>query len=291
MALNNTTLTYAINNYQTEFDLGATTNVTPPVLTTGSSTYLFIDAEMVLVTDVPVSKHVRVVRGVLGTTATSHVAASIVLIGLPADFPSFRAEIGAFQMKMNRFAPVSAAVAAAATIVAPGPLFHVTGTTATNIITPPANFVEGAITIIADGAWTFASSAVTNGIAVSGSATAASAIVFTYDAATALWYPGGTAGVGGAGATVSAPVAAAATLAASGTYFHVTGTTATNIITPPTNFSGQSITIIADGAWTWTVSSTVTNGIAQTGAATSAGEAVTFYFDAATALWYPNRRA
>ncbi len=291
MALNNTTLTYAISNFATEFDVGATTNITPPLETTGSATYLFIDGEMMLVSAVPVSKRVKVVRGVLGTIATSHVASALILAGLPSDFPSFRPEIGAFRLKMDRYFPVYAPVAAAATIVAPGPLFHVTGTTATNIITPPANFVEGAITIIADGAWTFASSAVTNGIAVSGSATAASSITFTYDAVTALWYPQAAAGVGAGAATVSAPVAAAATLAASGTYFHVTGTTATNIITPPTNFSGQSITIVADAAWTWTVSSTVANGIAASGAVTSAGEAVTFYYDAVTALWYPNRRA
>ena len=63
MALNNTTLTYAISNFATEFDVGATTNITPPVETTGSATYLFMDGEMMLVSDVPVSKHVRDRKG------------------------------------------------------------------------------------------------------------------------------------------------------------------------------------------------------------------------------------
>ncbi len=289
MAINNTTLTAAITGYDTKIFVASTTNITAGILSTSSTgrTLLYIDNELMTVNRVPTAGVVYVERGVAGTVAAPHVINSLVLCGGPVDFPQFLPKNLA--AVADKFQGVSAAVAAAATIVAPGNVFHVTGTTATNIITPPAGFVEGSITIISDGAWTFTSSAVTNGIAASGAAVTSSIVIFTFDAVTALWYPSGGGG-GALAQAVTAPVAAAATLAASGSLFHVTGTTATNIITPPTNFSGQSVTIIADAAWTWTISSAVTNGIAQSGTVTSAGEAVTFFYDPVTALWYPNRR-
>jgi hypothetical protein len=192
MAINATTLSAAITDYQTQFAVGSTTGMTPPVQTTGSGlTYLLCESEMMQVTAVPVSGTVQVVRGVLGTMALAHVTSSGVLAGLVTDFPNYVAKISTESPLLpDRFSGVSAVVASAATIVAPGPLFHVSGNTATNIITPPANFVEGMITIIADGVWTFTSSAVTNGIAATGTVTTAkSAVSFVYDAATALWYP------------------------------------------------------------------------------------------------------
>jgi hypothetical protein len=197
MAINTTTLSGAITDYQTTFALASTTNVTAPTyqsFTAGSAstyTYLYVEAEMMFVTSIPVAGTVTVIRGVLGTMAVAHVVSTLVTIGLPVDFPNFTPAIGAFTtLAPNRFQGVSAAVAAAATIIAPGPLFHVTGTTATNIITPPANFVEGSITIIADGIWTWTSSAVANGIAQSGSMTAAhETVTFTFDANTTYWYP------------------------------------------------------------------------------------------------------
>jgi hypothetical protein len=242
---------------------------------------------MMQVVSVPSSGHVNVIRGVLGTLAVAHVKSSIVLAGLTSDFQKFAPQLSTFQTRFDRFFPVSAAVAAAANINAPGDLFHITGTTAINTITPPSDFVEGSITVIADGAFTWASSAVQFGIATSGAATVGTRCIFTYDANTQLWYPDQATQTTTAGAATPA----AATLAAPSNLFHVTGTTAINIITPPTNFSGQSITIIANGVLTWTVSSTVANGIAQSGTVTSAGETVTFTFDPATALWYPSRVA
>ena len=89
---------------------------------------------------------------------------------------------------------------------------------------------------------------------------------------------------------VNAPVASAATIAASGRRFHVTGGTAINIITPPTGMVEGEVTVIFDSACTWT-SSAVTNGIFASGTSTTAGSAVTFYLDAATARWYPSRLA
>lgn len=192
MAINVTTLSSAITAYQTQFAVGSTTNITAPVLTTGSGyTWLLVDAELMWVTAVPVSGTVQVTRGMMGTQATAHVITTNVTIGLPGDFPVFVPKIQAFRsLEPDRFQGVYGPVASAATIVAPGPIFHVTGTTAINIITPPANFVEGSITILFDGACTWTSSAVTNGIAASGTATTAkSAVTFTYDTSTSLWYP------------------------------------------------------------------------------------------------------
>jgi hypothetical protein len=196
VAINTTTLNGAINAYATNFALTSTTNVTAPTYqsfvagSTSTWTYLYVDQEMMFVTAVPVSGLVQVIRGVMGTQAVAHITLSNVTIGTPADFPVFAPKVGAFNVLMDRFAGVSAAVASAATIIAPGPVFHVTGTTATNIITPPVNFVEGEITVIADGVWTFTSSAVTNGIFQSGTvATAGTTVKFVFDANTQRWYP------------------------------------------------------------------------------------------------------
>ena len=287
MAINNTTLTYAITQNATTFAIGSTTNVVAPTATTGAGSYLYVGSEFMQVVAIPAVGMVTVVRGAGGSLAEAHTAASPVLIGQSTDFPLFTPEIAAFQVrKLTRYTGMYSPVAAAASITAPGATFHVTGTTTINIINPPANFVEGQITVIPDGAFTWASSAVQYGLADSGVASVGSTIIFTYDAATKLWYPTGD----NASTTLSASTPAAATLVAPGTTFHVTGTTATNIITPPTNFSQSQITIIADGIWTWT-SSAVAHGIAQSGTVTSAGETVTFTYDPATTYWYPSRVA
>src|SRR5208283_2414185 len=287
MAITNTTLTYAITINATTFAVGSTTNIVAPLGPTGAGSYLYVGAELMQVVAIPVAGMVTVIRGVGGSLAAAHTAASPVLIGQSGDFPLFTPEVGAFQTaKLTRYTGMFSAIAAAASITAPGATFHVTGTTTINIINPPANFVEGQITVIPDGAFTWASSAVQYGLADSRVASVGSTIIFTYDAATQLWYPTGDNGT----TTLSASTPAAATLAAPGTTFHVTGTTATNIITPPANFSQSQITVIADGVWTWT-SSAVAHGIAQSGTVTSAGETVTFTYDPATTYWYPSRVA
>ncbi len=192
MAITTTTITGATTAYTTQFAVGSTTNITAPVLTTGTGfTFLYVEAELMWVTGVPISGTVQVVRGFGGTKAVAHLAAVPVSIGGVSDFPVFTPQIGAFQTEVqNRFEGVSAPVAAAATIVAPAQVFHVTGTTATNIITPPTGFVGGVITIIADGVWTWTLSAVANGIASTGTVTsAATAVQFVYDPNTTYWYP------------------------------------------------------------------------------------------------------
>ncbi len=193
MAINTTTITGATTSYTTQFAVGSTANITAPVLTTGSGfTLLYVEAELMFVTSVPVSGTVTVLRGFGGTKAVAHLAAVLVTIGGFGDFVQFTPQIGAFQTEVqNRFMGLSAPVAAAATIVAPANVFHVTGTTATNIITPPANFVGGEVTIIADGVWTWTvSSSTTYGMATSGTVTAGHSVVkFFLDPNTALWYP------------------------------------------------------------------------------------------------------
>lgn len=191
MAINTTTITAATTAYQTQFAVGSTTNMTAPVLATGSGyTLLYVESELMQVTGVPVSGVVQVVRGVGGTKAVAHLAGVLVTIGGLADFPVFTPQVGAFQVENNRYVGVSAPVAAAAVIQAPSSIFHITGTTATTTITPPTNFVGGSITIIADGAWTWTSTTSANGIAQTGLVTSAgTAVTFFFDPNTAVWYP------------------------------------------------------------------------------------------------------
>jgi hypothetical protein len=192
MAITATTLSGALTAYQTTFAVSSTTGITAPVLTTGSGlTYLYVEAELMQVTAVPVSGTVSVVRGTNGTKAVAHLTSVPVIIGGVSDFPVFTPQVGAFQTEVqNRYASLSAVVASSATIVAPANYFHVSGGTAINIITPPANFVSGEITIIFDSACTWTSSNVANGISASGtSTTAGSAVKFFLDANSARWYP------------------------------------------------------------------------------------------------------
>jgi len=192
MAFNATTLSAAIGASDTTLQVASATGITAPNFTSGSGiTYLFLETEVMLVTGVT-GTFISVQRGVAGSPASAHGVSCPVVAGLPSDFgvfvPSVKSQQDASPNgSMYGFA---APVASAATIVAPSALFHVTGTTAINIITPPAGFVEGEITIVFDSACTWTSSNVTNGISASGTATTAgSAVAFFLDAATNRWYP------------------------------------------------------------------------------------------------------
>lgn len=193
MAITSTTITSAIGTTDTTFAVGSTTNITAPNFTTGVGiTYLFAETEAMLVIGVPVSGVVTVQRGVAGTPVSAHGASCPVAIGGPADFGPIVPSIKAQQDPTPEGAMygMGAPVASAATIVASGPLFHVTGTTAINIITPPPGMVEGGINILFEGACTWTSSNVTNGICSTGTAsTANSMVTFWLDASTQRWYP------------------------------------------------------------------------------------------------------
>jgi hypothetical protein len=192
MAFNATTLSAAIGTSDTSLSVASATGITAPNFTTGSGiTYLSIENEFLLVTGVS-GTVISVQRAVAGTFAQAHGASAAVLAGLPTDFGPVVPSVKAQQdpTPAGALYGYSAPVASAATIVATGPLFHVTGTTAVNIITPPAGFVEGQLTIIFDAVCTWTSSNVTNGISASGTATTAgSAVTFYLDAATNRWFP------------------------------------------------------------------------------------------------------
>lgn len=192
MAFNATTLAAACLAADTTISVASATGITAPSNNTGvGNTYLFLETECMFVTGVT-GTLINVTRGQAGTPAAAHGITCPVVAGLPSDFgpivPSVKASQDA--TPSGTMYGCSAPVASAATIAASGAIFHVTGGTAINIITPPVGMVEGSITIIFDSACTWTTSAVTNGIAVTGTnTTAASSVSFYLDAGTNRWYP------------------------------------------------------------------------------------------------------
>lgn len=194
MALNATTVSANITLSQTSFGIGSSTGVTAPNYTTGSNvTYGLCENEWMLVTGIT-GTTVSVVRGYFGSQAQAHNSSAPIVFGLVTDFPIIVPAIASFVTAnsglQNRYQGVYAPVTAAGTITPTGPIFHITGTTATSVINLPTNFVEGSITVIADAIWTFTSTTAAQGIAQAGTVTSlGSTVTFTYDAKTALWYP------------------------------------------------------------------------------------------------------
>lgn len=192
MAFNATTLSAACGVSDTVIVVASATGITAPNFTSGTGiTYLLVETEYMLVTGVN-STFISVQRGVGGSPTAAHASSAPVLAGLPADFGPFVPSVKAQQdpSPSGVLYGFSAPVASSATIAAPGQLFHVTGGTAINIITPPAGMIEGQVTIVFDSACTWTSSNVTNGISASGTnTTAGSAVTFYLDAATNRWYP------------------------------------------------------------------------------------------------------
>ena len=77
-------------------------------------------------------------------------------------------------------------VASATTITPTGSIFHVTGTTAIDTINIPYTGFNGSITIIPDGIFTTTTA---GNIALASTAVVSKALIMTYDATTAKWYP------------------------------------------------------------------------------------------------------
>lgn len=192
MALTATTLSAAIGANDTTLTVASATGITAPNFTTGVGiTYLSIESEFLLVQSVT-GTVIGVQRGIGGTPVAAHGASAAVISGSPSDWGPIVPSVKAQQdpTPAGGLYGYSAPVASAATIVATGPLFHVTGTTAINIITPPPGMIEGQVTIVFDGICPWTLSNVTNGISSTGTSTAAgSAVTFYLDAATARWYP------------------------------------------------------------------------------------------------------
>ncbi len=82
---------------------------------------------------------------------------------------------------------------------------------------------------------------------------------------------------------LSAPVASATTITASGPRFHITGTEAIVTINSYPGFVEGQITVIPDDTWSWTAA----DNIRVLGSAV-AYKALTFTYDAATSKWYPS---
>lgn len=192
MAITATTLSGAIDNLDTNIPLASVAAIVAPNNTKGAKTMLFIKGELLQVYAAASAATgagiAPCIRGIGGTKAQAHLSGAPVLVGLITDFPKFQpmVEVATYP-DLNRYDGFSAPVASATTIVATGKKFHVTGTTATATITPPSNFVEGDITIVADGVWTWTAA---GNILVAGTVTTAGgSVTFTYDAATSKWYP------------------------------------------------------------------------------------------------------
>jgi len=89
--------------------------------------------------------------------------------------------------------------------------------------------------------------------------------------------------VPGSSSAISATVASGTTITASGTMFHVSGTTTIQTINPPPNFFGGCITLIPDSTPTLG-----TSGNIKLGSTAVAYKALRECYDANTALWYPS---
>lgn len=210
MALNVTTLSAAIGASDSTLLLASVTGITGPNFqqgfdpTKGTGTgpvYLYIEQEWILVLSTPASATVPVLvkRAQLGSASAAHGSAAVVLSGQATDFPGPNPiSIKAQQDYSPNMIGFSAPVAGAATNVATGPLFHLTGTVAMVTLTAPtitggggASPLDGAeVLIVFDGSaagltWTAAGN-----IAVAGTATTAgSSVTFTFDQGSAKWHP------------------------------------------------------------------------------------------------------
>ena len=200
MATNATTLTNAISKSDTTIVVGSATGITAPISTTGSGfTYLLVENEVMFVLTVS-SLVIGVLRGQLGTAAVAHAASVPVLAGLPSDFQAFSPAVYSFETTPNTNVGFAAPIVGAATITAPGYMFHTTGsgaamTTLKPPAYPPINALDGMqILIVFDGSGTALTWA-TGGtspyaFSVGGTATTAgSSVTFTYDANVPGWIP------------------------------------------------------------------------------------------------------
>lgn len=85
-ALSSTTLTNAIDGRQTRFAVASTTGINGLGSLTAPQSTIAVDGEAMLVLNVPVSGILEVMRGVNGTAAKAHAAASVVYYGAKTVF-------------------------------------------------------------------------------------------------------------------------------------------------------------------------------------------------------------
>jgi hypothetical protein len=175
----------------------------------GTVTYLLVEQEMMQIVSLS-GTVASVKRGVLGTRALSHPTLTPFIFGLSSDFLHFVPAVKEVSPALpeQSYTGVSAVVASAATIQAPGPIFHVSGAASVTNIQPPTSallgftgpnseetYVNGTkITIISDATVAFATGGGGSGPAIAGTVaalTAGTTIDFILDGSSGaqLWYP------------------------------------------------------------------------------------------------------
>jgi hypothetical protein len=199
MSLNATTITAAIGTNDTSLVVASATGITAPIFNTGAGiTYLFLEQEWMLVTGIT-GTVVSVQRGVLGSCAVAHLSGTIVLAGLPSDFPSpIPISVKSQQDFYPNVVGFSASVTMANTMTASGFFFHTTGTTILKTLNAPASGPAGGsfpmdgsqVSIVFDGSGAGLTWDATGNINVAGTATTAGSMVtFTYDQSITKWIP------------------------------------------------------------------------------------------------------
>jgi hypothetical protein len=104
----------------------------------GTVTYLLVEQEMMQIVSLS-GTIASVKRGCLGTRAMAHATLTPFTFGLSSDFQNFVPAVKEISpvLPEQSYTGTSAAVVAATSIIASGPLFHVTGaTTITNMLPP-----------------------------------------------------------------------------------------------------------------------------------------------------------
>jgi len=192
MSITATTLAAAVAATDTSVLLASGTGVSNPVFTTGSGyTFLKIDDELMFVSG-NAGTNPNVVRGQAGTVQTAHESSAPVLIGGPSDFANFIPvqKVDSPSLPYN-FSPIGAPLTGATIAPLYGYIHHFTGSTALVTITVPSGLVSGgAVTLVMDGSGSGLTWTAAGNIAVAGTATtAASAVTFFYDPASAKWIP------------------------------------------------------------------------------------------------------
>jgi hypothetical protein len=203
------TLTSATGVTASNYQGGGTGGSPQANPSTGTVTYLLVEQEMMQIVSLS-GTVASVKRGVLGTRAMAHAILTPFTFGLSSDFQNFVPAVKEISpvLPEQSYTGASAAVASATSIIASGPIFHVTGTTTITNMLPPTssalsntgpnseeNYQNGTrVLIIFDGVapWTSGGSGTGPAFKVSGTpTTAGSCVEFILDASsgTQLWYP------------------------------------------------------------------------------------------------------
>jgi hypothetical protein len=171
----------------------------------GTITYLLVEQEMMQIVSLN-STVASVKRGCLGTRAMAHATLTPFTFGLSSDFQNFVPALKEISpvLPEQAYTGASAAVASATSIIASGPLFHVTGaTTITNMLPPTSanlgntgpnseeNYQQGTrVTLIFDSTAAITTGGSGTGPAFAGAVAAMTAGTFLdciLDASTGTW--------------------------------------------------------------------------------------------------------